>query len=103
MAKKESEAIRISYVVNDLGEGWSTISASWIKNGHPVGLFIRYSEQVSHKYAYSILQGGVWKALQDPDAFNISVEKFKDTPDGNPPPYAVLDDGRLSEDLSGDS
>lgn len=86
----EREAVTIRYLVNDVGDGWSTMSASWEKNGHPVGLFVKYSQQVSHKHAYFVLQSGIWKALQDPNAFDISRTKFEDTVDGNPEPFAIL-------------
>lgn len=85
----EREALSIRYLVNDVGEGWTTMSAAWEKNGHPVGVFVKYSQQVSHKYAYSVLQAGVWEALQNPDLFDITRAKYN-TEDGNPEPYAVL-------------
>ena len=86
---KPSESLSISYLINHLDDGWSTMSAQWEKNGHPVGVFVKYNQNVSHKYAYSVLQQGVWSAMQDPDKFDITREKFL-TPDGNPEPFAVL-------------
>lgn len=65
------------------------MSANWEKNWHPVGVWVRYGEGVSHKYAFSVLSQGVWEAFQRPDDFNISRELFPGT-EGNPPPYAEL-------------
>lgn len=68
------------------------MAASWLKNGHETGVFVEYSANVSHKTAFSVMCEGMWEALQDPDAFDLSPElHFDNDPLGNPPPYAVLD------------
>ena len=87
--KRPAEQIIITYVVSYLDD-WTLMSAHWDKNMHPVGVYVKYNDQISHKYAYSVLCEGVWKALQDPEGFNVSSELFEDQEGRNPPPYAVL-------------
>ena len=64
----------------------ASIAVWWEKNHHPVGIVIRYSENVSHKTAFFKMVEGMWKAMQDPDAYNVGVDENN----GNPEPYAIL-------------
>ncbi len=84
-----SEGIRINYLV-ERKRFYSTVGASWEKNGQPVGLWIKYYPKVSHQYAFAVLSQGVWKALQSPDDFNIDVTLYEDSPGRQPPPYITL-------------
>jgi len=84
-----SEEITVNYVVNRKAF-YSMMSANWEKNGHPVGLWIKYYPKVSHQYAFAILSQGVWKALQSPDDYNIDAALYEEQPGRQPPPYMVL-------------
>ena len=71
----------------------SSFACHWEKNGHPVGLWVEYGPNVSHKEAFSVLVEGVWEALQRPDDFDISIDKYLLLGDreGNPPCYRRMD------------
>lgn len=70
---------------------YASFAARWEHNGNPVGVWVRYSQKVSHRYAFSVLMEGVWEALQLPDKFDIRVKDGMDAT-GNPPPYATLEE-----------
>jgi hypothetical protein len=80
---------------------YSSFAAHWERQsdteetGHPVGVWVRYGPNVSHKSAFLKLSEGIWEALQDPEGHDISVQKFLASKEwdnrGNPPPYATID------------
>jgi len=62
---------------------WS-MSFWWERNGHPVGAFVEYHKD--HETAWEVLAGHMWKAMQDPDAYDITSGTYD-----NDVPVAVLD------------
>ncbi len=52
----------------ELTEFWS-MSFWWERDGHPVGAFVEY--RGDHETAWEVLAGHMWKAMQNPDAYNL--------------------------------
>jgi len=71
-------------------EGFSSISVFWEAADNAAGVWVKYSDDVSHKHAFSVMAEGMWKAMQDPEAYNIDRDGPNADETGNPPPYAIL-------------
>ena len=69
--KNKTEHMQIAFVVDHKDDGTATMSARWTKNGHEVGVWVRYGQETSHKEAFSMLAQGMWEAFQDPDGYNV--------------------------------
>jgi len=91
------ELAQLSAVERGDDDGMSSISVFWDSVDHPVGLWVKYSQSISHKQAFSVLAEGLWKALQDPEKFDVSVDSPAADKNGNPAPYAVLTDDDIVE------
>lgn len=91
------EFAQLSAAERGENDDMSSMSVFWELAQHPVGVWVKYTQDVGHKQAFSVLAEGIWEALQNPDNFNVG----RDGPDvddlGNPPPYAVLLDDVASE------
>ena len=73
-------------------DGFSSISVFWEAKNNPAGLWVKYSENVSHRHAFSVLAEGMWKAMQDPVLYDVGRSGPNVDEEGNPAPYATLTD-----------
>ena len=75
LGMSSTEHLQIVFVVDHKNEAETTMSARWTKNGHEVGVWVRYGQENSHREAFSMLSQGMWEALQDPDGFNVEQDE----------------------------
>lgn len=66
-----SEKNRVNILRSEWSDGTTTMAADWDWNGGPVGVWVRYDPQTSHKEAFSMLMQGLWEAMQDPSNFSV--------------------------------
>ena len=69
-----TDGTRVSILHDQKDDGTATMSAQWDYKGGPVGVWVVYNQEISHKRAFSILMEGLWKSMQEPEEYRVDQE-----------------------------